>query len=205
MSNKEVSKLYSCPVIVISVIFFLPLGIYLIYTKKKADKGNELKTTNKILEYTSYSCFLLSLGSVIVLIEEGFSGSNLAMVIYFLIIGIGLFMYSKRLQNNAVIYKKYIAIIIKGKIRSLNEIANEISRPIDVVKKDLNNMIKNNYIEGAYVSDVTNSIVFFSEINYDEDEDENEEQVKLVVCNCCGAKNKVVSSYADCEYCDSPL
>lgn len=49
MSNKEVSKLYSWPVIVISIIFFLPLGIYLIYTKKKADKRDELKTTNKIL------------------------------------------------------------------------------------------------------------------------------------------------------------
>ncbi|MPN26644.1 hypothetical protein SDC9_174069 [bioreactor metagenome] len=147
---------------------------------------------------------------IIACLGQGFTGQDVGMILFFLIAGVALFMFAKKLSSNAEKYKKYISIIINGNEYILDNIASAMSLPINIVKKDLKDMINNGYFQGAYINDSTNEIVLpkTSKENINETTFNNsvpQDEVKVITCKCCGAQNKVTSSGAECEYCGSLL
>ena len=206
--KKKVNPLYSWPIIIISIIVFWPVAIFLIYKRVKIDKKSGF-IVGKLVRYGAYFCFFITVVGIIACLDTGFTGEDIGMILFFLVSGIALFMFSKRLINNSEKYKKYINIIINGNEYLIDNIAGAMSLSISVVKRDLNNMINNGYFEGAYINDSSNEIVLphISKENTNETVYYDTVQVKttVVTCKCCGAQNKVTSSIVECDYCGSPL
>ncbi len=206
--KKKINPLYSWPVIIISIIVFWPLAIFLVYKRVKIDKRAGF-TTGKIIKYLSYVSFFMVAMGIIACLGKGFTGEDFGMILFFLIAGVALFMFAKKLSSNAEKYKKYISIIINGNEYILDNIASAMSLPINIVKKDLKDMINSGYFQGAYINDSTNEIVLpktgKENINDIASNDESQIEAKVITCKCCGAQNKVTTSGAECEYCGSPL
>ncbi|KLE15294.1 hypothetical protein [Clostridium sp. C8] len=207
--NKKINPLYSWPVIIISIIVFWPLAIFLVYKRVRIDKKAGF-TIGRLVRYGSYLCFFMAGIGIIACLGQGFTGQDVGMILFFLIAGVTLFMFAKKLSSNAEKYKKYISIIINGNEYILDNIASAMSLPINIVKKDLKDMINNGYFQGAYINDSTNEIVLpkTSKENINETTFNNsvpQDEVKVITCKCCGAQNKVTSSGAECEYCGSLL
>ena len=207
-SNKKIGGLYSWPVIIIIIIAFWPLGIYLLYKRIKTDKKTGF-TIGKGVRYGSYFCFFMTVVGILGSFESGFRSQDIGLILFFLAAGVALFMFAKKITANAEKYKKYIAIIINGNEFIIDNIAGAMSLPVNVVRKDLNDMIKNGYFQGAYINDSTNEIVLprQSKVNDNDVESYDTPQVqpKVITCKCCGAQNKITTSGAECEYCGSPL
>ncbi len=206
--KKKVGILYSWPMIIVFIVVFWPFAIYLVYKRVKIDKRAGF-TIGGIVRYLSYACFFIVVMGIIACLSTGFSGEDIGMILFFLIAGVVLFMFAKKLTTNSEKYKKYISIIINGNEYILDNIAGAMSLSINVVRKDLNDMINNGYFQGAYINDSTNEIVLpnKSKKNVDEAESYGTIQVrtKVVSCKCCGAQNKVAPSTVECDYCGSPL
>ena len=206
--KKKVGKLYSWPMIIVFIIVFWPFAIYLVYKRTKIDKRSGF-TIGKIVRYGAYFCFFGTGVGIIISLQEGFSSENFGMILFYLIAGVSLFIFSRKLTNNAEKYKKYISIIINGNEFIIDNIAGAMSLPTNVVRKDLKNMINNGYFQGAYINDSTNEIVLPKQskenINNTISQDKPQVEQKVVTCKCCGAQNKVNTSGAECEYCGSPL
>lgn len=207
-NNKKIKPLYSWPVIIIAIIIFWPLSIYLIYKRVKIDKRAGF-TIGKIVRAVSYFCFFMVIIGILACLGDGFTSQDIGMIIFFIVAGVALFIFSKKLIINSEKYKKYITIIINGNEFILDNIAGAMSLPINVVKKDLNNMINNGYLQGAYINDSTNEIVLpkQSKENIDDtiSQDKPEIELSVVTCKCCGAKSKITTSVGECDYCGSPL
>lgn len=207
--KKKINPLYSWPVIIISIIIFWPLAIFLIYKRVRNDKKSGF-TVGRIVRYTSYFCFFMVVVGIIVCIGQGFTGEDFGMIVFFLISGIALFMFAKKLVSNAEKYKKYISIIINGNEYIIDNIASAMSLSVNTVKKDLNNMINNGYFQGAYINENSNEIVLpkidSEAIHGSTNINSNTQvEVKVITCKCCGAQNKVTTSRVECDYCGSPL
>lgn len=207
--KKKVGILYSWPMIIVFIIVFWPFAIYLVYKRVKIDKRAGF-TTGRIVRYLSYACFFMVAVGIIACLDTGFSGEDVGMILFFLIAGVVLFMFGKKLAVNAEKYKKYISIIINGNEYILDNIASAMSLSINVVKKDLNDMINNGYFQGAYINDSTNEIILQKKNNESIKESRSsnsasQTESRVITCKCCGAQNKVTTSDIECDYCGSPL
>lgn len=209
--KKKVNPLYSWPVIIISIIVFWPLAIFLVYKRVKIDKMAGF-IIGKLVKYLSYLCFCVVALGIIVCLGRGFTSGDFEVILGFLILGGALYILSKKLISDAEKCKKYISIIINENEFIIDNIAEDMSLPTNVVRKDLNNMINNGYFQGAYINNSTNEIVLpqqskesLNDTASTVSSDESQIEAKVVTCKCCGAQNKVTTSVAECEYCGSPL
>lgn len=195
MENKTFD-LYSWPVIIALLILFWPVGIYLLYKKAQSDKKTAL-TASKILKI---------LGNVFIVV--GIVTLIIVVGIFYLILGIVLKKFAKKLLASAENVKKYLAIVVNGNVRQLDSIAAAVGKPYDKVKEDLQKMIDNGYFKNAYIDESMREIVlaqptmamagasFSSGVGV---------TTRVVTCPCCGANNTVVGATGECEYCGSPL
>ncbi|WP_097025638.1 hypothetical protein [Clostridium peptidivorans] len=206
--RRKISPLYSWLVIIISIIVFWPVGIFLVYKRVKIDKMAGF-IIGKIVRCLSYLCFFIVAIGTIVYLVNGFMSEDFKVTLSFLVLGVALYILSKKLISDAEKYKKYISIIINENEYIIDNIAEDMSLPTNVVRKDLNNMINNGYFQGAYINNSTNEIVLpqpnKENINDTTPNYESKIEAKVVTCKCCGAQNKVTTSVGECEYCGSPL
>ena len=81
----------------------------------------------------------------------------------------------------------------------------------DIVKRNIELMIKKNYFVNAYVNQETNCIVLGGGNTVKKQQENNSVQsyaVELVpvACKCCGGMNQVPRGRTvECEYCGSPI
>lgn len=198
MDNKTFD-LYSWPVIIVLLFLFWPLGLYLLYKKAQTDKKTAL-TASKILNLLG--TILIVVGVVTIIVGVG---------IFYLIAGIILKKFAKKLLNSAENVKKYLAIVINGNVRQLDSIASAVGKPYDTVKKDLQKLIDDGYFKNAYIDEAAREIVLAqpssvaSNVNTYGSADASAVPPRVVSCPCCGANNTVVGAMGECEYCGSPL
>lgn len=208
MKNNNGSILYSWPVIIVALIVFWPVAIFLIYKRITIDKKAGF-TISKVLRYVSYLCVLFVVAGISVSLDGGSFSENIGMILFYLVAGIVLFLFSRKLDTNAKRYKKYISIIINGNEVIIDNIASAMSLSTIQVRGDLDDMIQKGYFKDAYINESTNEIVLPQkskrELNNTEATAIEENQSKIVSCKCCGAQNKVTRSVVECEYCGSPL
>ncbi|WP_097025637.1 hypothetical protein [Clostridium peptidivorans] len=202
--KKKVKTLYSWPVIIIFIIVFWPFGMYLIYKRININKKRGFA------RYISYFCFLMTaVGILVTLTSSDNTKESIAPTILFFVVGVALFRLSKKLAFKAEKYEKYTSIITNEKQLIIDNIAEAMSLPTNVVRKDLNDMINNEYFQGAYINNSTNEIVLPQQskgnINETTPNYESKIEAKVVTCKCCGAQNKITTSVVECEYCGSPL
>ncbi len=197
MENKTFD-LYSWPVIIALLILFWPVGLYLLYKKAQSDKKTAL-TASKILKLLGNIFIVVGIVTLIIVVG-----------IFYLILGIVLKKFAKKLLASAENIKKYLAIVVNGNVRQLDSIAATVGKPYDQVKADLQKLIDDGYLKNAYIDEAMREIVlpqpaaatasagasFGGGVGV---------TTRVVTCPCCGANNTVVGATGECEYCGSPL
>ena len=119
-----------------------------------------------------------------------------------------IFRKSKRRGN---LYRRYLDVLIKQQEDSLDKISTVIGKSYEDVKVDLQIMIDEGYLRGAYLNDKERRIVVL--INDRKEHQQQAEfdqtanqQTEVVVCPSCHARQQVVVGQPGmCEYCRSPL
>ena len=185
------NTLYSWSVIIALLIFFWPVGLYLLYKKAQNEKKTAL-TASKMLSILG--TFFIVIGIITLMAIIG---------VFYLILGILLKRFANKLLNSAENVKKYLAIVINGNVRQLDSISAAVGKPYDVVKKELQKLIDDGYFRNAYINESTREIVIpEAAIHMNAG---TTASARVVSCSCCGANNTVYGRTGECEYCGSPL
>lgn len=207
MENK---KSMSWAIVILVLIFFWPVGVYLLYRKVTGDRASALKNS-KILRNVGF----VFLGFAIIYIFMVISGQmdDAWTAAAFFGIGGGVLVYAaKRLKMTGEKFKKYINIVINNNQTSIDNIAAAIPISYDKAAKDLQEMINKGYFSNAYI-DVSNREIILpshmkqqSERNGSLKNNNEQAKVKSVICKNCGGNNEVIEGQVcECEYCGSPI
>lgn len=130
--------------------------------------------------------------------------SKFNLVVAGLLFAFGL--YSRRRLKRA---KKFMELIVHNKERSIERLASSIPTSYSAAKTEIEAMIMQRLIEGAYVDEVNGKIVIYDEELKKAEvfETDNKKSIsKRVVVNCAGCGAKVVveeNEVLKCEFCDS--
>lgn len=209
-NNGKISFWYSWPVIILSLCFFWPIGLYLIIKRISLDKTAVVKdSSGKGLKITGIVLIVLG-GFGIIGSLDPFDFGSLVIFVFFIAGGVVLINKAKRIQAEGESIKLYLSIIVNGNVRQLDAIASTTGKSYDVVHNDIKNMIDKGFLKNAYINEGTREIVMQSPIpvaQYIVNPTANSTpvQTKIVACSCCGANNTVVGDMGECEYCGSPL
>lgn len=210
-NNNNLSGLYSWPVIILALIFFWPLGLFLIIKRASLDKKTAMGSGKLIKGLGIASCCMAALG-FLVSITDGFDGTDVGMIIFFAAAGAALLYLANKIKKEADSVKQYLNIIVNGGERQLDAIAAATGKQYDVVKKDVQKMIDKGFLKNAYINENTREVVLPSvaPANTNVGQPTNTGtptavQTRVVACPCCGANNTVSGTLGECEYCGTPL
>lgn len=210
-NNNNLSGLYSWPVIILALIFFWPLGLFLIIKRASLDKKTAMGSGKLIKGLGIASCCMAALG-FLVSITDGFDGTDVGMIIFFAAAGAALLYLANKIKKEADSVKQYLNIIVNGGERQLDAIAAATGKQYDVVKKDVQKMIDKGFLKNAYINENTREVVLPSAApaNTNVGQPTNTGtptavQTRVVACPCCGANNTVSGTLGECEYCGTPL
>ena len=211
-NNNHLSGLYSWPVIILALIFFWPLGLFLIIKRASLDKKTALGAGKLIKGLGIASCCMAALG-FLVNITDGFDGTDVGMIIFFAAAGAALLYLANKIKKDADSVKQYLNIIVNGGERQLDAIAAATGKQYDVVKKDVQKMIDKGFLKNAYINENTREVVLPSAAPANTNVGQpttnmgtpTAVQTRVVACPCCGANNTVSGTLGECEYCGTPL
>lgn len=208
-SNNTKSQL-SWTIVIIAILFFWPIGVYLLYRKISANIGDQTFRSSKNL--TVIGGIIFSIGFIYFMAgitgnlqeEEGTSVvfGVIAMLILFCGSGSFIIYIARKIKRNVIKYNKYITIIVNNGKTSIDSIAAAMSSSYEEVTKDLQKMIAKGYFEDAYIDAAGRRIVLGGQIRYQDSG--NAYRFKVVSCENCGADNKLLEGQiGKCEYCGS--
>ena len=187
-------------------ILFWPVGLYLLIKRQKSDKSAALKSYKGII-ITSY--VLMGLGAIYLLM--GMTGRSDAFLAFLVCGGGGVvtFLYARKSQQKSEHYRKYINMVVNQNQTLIDSISSAVGLPYNTVVSDLQNMVSEGYLPGAYV-DVTQRKIILAEMTQQMvapvPASVNQPQATVVPCPGCSANNRViVGQTASCEYCGTFL
>lgn len=125
-------------------------------------------------------------------------------------LGVLLIVFSrkrKKLINDFKIYVQRVSVDPTG---SISNLAAGLGTSQDVVKNNLNMMIKKRYFSNAYIDTENNRVVFPIVLEQQRTNAQEANQSNIdyitVTCRSCGGINKVIKgTVGECDYCGSPL
>ncbi len=212
MNNNDSGGIYSWFFIIFALIFFWPLGLFLIIKRSTLDKTIVMK---------NFSAKGLKIVAIILLVLGGFGiiGSidpfdfgSLVIFLFFIAGGIILLNRAKKIKAEGESIKKYLAIIVNGGERQLDTVASVTGKQYDVVKNDVQKMIDKGFLKNAYINEITREVVLApaasSNVNVAQSTGgvaHETMQTRVITCHCCGANNTVSGNVGECEYCGTPL
>lgn len=135
-------------------------------------------------------------------------------------IGIMLIIFSRKRKKLINDFKKYVSAISADPTGSIANLAAAVGTSQDVVKKNLELMIRRKYFVNAYINQETNCVVIrnisianSSQPTVDVQPTINANQqaipkLEYISCTCksCGGINRVVKGQsAECDFCGSPI
>lgn len=139
-------------------------------------------------------------------IEEKFT------MFVFTAIGILLIIFSIKRKKLIKNFKSYVQRLSVDPTSSIENLASGLGTSQDVVKMNLEKMIKKRYFSNAYIDTENNRIVFSKaseqQTNTIKVNQSNEPKIEYitVTCKSCGGINKIAKgTVGECEYCGSPL
>lgn len=210
--NSGISKAYSWPVIIALLIFFFPVGFYLLYKRFTVDKTATGKNV-KGLRNTGLILIGIGLFYTIMGIAGELDTSDGSSVVAGDIILLAIFggtglvflLTSIKMKKYGEKYKKYISIIVNQKQHILDNIASSVGVTYETSLVDLQKMLEFGYFPGAYINESNREFVL-PEKQQIQTNIPKTSQTKVVTCKSCGANNTVTIGRAnECEYCGSPI
>ena len=214
--NGKISGWYSWPVIILALIIFWPVGLFLLIKRVSLDKKVAM-TVGKLVGGFGIASYVIAILGLVVCIGEGFDSTDISMIIFFGAAGFVLRRVAKKIKTEAETVKQYLAIIVNGNVRQLDNIAATTGKSYDVVKADIQKMIKKGYLKNAYINENTREVVLPGAATaapatapvfanpLQAAAPVQQPQPKIVACPCCGANNTIYGASGECEYCGSPI
>lgn len=209
--NGKISGIYSWPAIVIAFLFFWPVGVFLLIKRVSLDKKAAMNV-GKIVGIVGACSYGMAAIGIIACFPSDFGSDDITMILFFLVAGFVMRKVAKKIQSEAEKVKEYLAIIVNGNIHQIDNIAATTGRSYDVVKADIQMMIKKGYLKNAYLDESMSEVVLPDNrpiINATPVSDnmtvEKTVVTKVIACPCCGANNTIVGAQGECEYCGSPI
>lgn len=214
--NGKISGLYSWPVIILALIFFWPIGLFLIIRRFTLDKKAAISAGNKGLKGLGIGLVVFGSIGFFGCVSDPEATGGAVVAFFFIVGGIALIRKAKKLSKEAESTKQYLAIIINGNVRQLDSIAAATGKSYDVVKSEVQKMIENGYLKNAYINENTREVVLPTAAPapaanpvfanpFQSAAALAQPQAKIVACPCCGANNTIYGATGECEYCGSPI
>ena len=157
--------------------------------------------------------FVITGMGVLICIVDGFSHEVILGSITSGILGLVLRMIAKKMMGGTVRTQQYLSLIVDGNVRQIASIAAATRRSPETVKRDIEKLIEDGYLEDAYINEVSRQVVIGYKNAAANDNlhssksmaGEQKSTARLVTCPCCGANNSLVGRTGECEYCGSPI
>jgi len=138
-------------------------------------------------------------------------------IFLFFALGIWLILLGKKRSKLIKTFKSYVSRLSTDPTGSIDQLASSSSTSVDIVNKNLNEMIKKKYFVNAFIDKDRNCIIF---PHYSQSQTQTQTQGTLnrtqtqnqaiefatVSCKGCGATNKVAKgSVGECDFCGSQI
>ena len=211
-------KSFSWGIITLLLIFFFPVGIFMIVKKvttesfNYAKNGKSLKTLGWILLCFA-AIYLLMFMTGDLVTEDGGSIVGPILVVIFLFGGGGILSLIKGNQyiKKGAKYNRYVSIINTSSDLFIDNIAAAYPTSFEEAAKDLQSMLDDGYFMNSYIDLNRRELIMpqkatTSNTIVNQQVAPTKSQPKSVKCQNCGATNTVVPGVVnECEYCGSPL
>lgn len=151
------------------------------------------------------------LGVIIAITDDQQEGAAFVIIILIMgALGLPVFFAGKKRKKMRLEFKKYVAQLSIDPTASLENIAGATGTSVDVVKSNLQYMIKKHFFTDAYIDEKNNQLVLPSMTQRAQQEQQIQkiQKIQYVTCNCpnCGGINKIAKgTVAECDFCGSPL
>lgn len=196
--------------IIFLLIFFWPVGLFLLIKKLATDKAALMSGKTGALSVVGWVLITIGCMGFIAELSSGPDGYGVMLVLIFVAGGFLLLRKASKTKKTAARYKKYIDIVVNQNVRGIDNIVSAVGLSYDVVVKDLQDMINIGYLKDAYIHLGNREIVLkqqepviYAQGTY---AGQSVTQTKAVRCPGCGANNVVtVGRVSECEYCSTPI
>lgn len=196
-------KTTSWAAIIVGLVFFLPVGIYLL-AKKVTEEKDSYQQNGKALTILALVLFcMIPIYFIFAFTgelryEDGTPAYGAAFMMA-IILGVGgIFSLTKGNQyiQRGQKYDQYISQLSPQHPVELRELASELKLPINTVISDLQCMIDTGYIPNAYIDHIRMRLAPKPVRHF----------TTQVICSACGGTNQVEpGKSAACEYCNTAL
>lgn len=156
-----------------------------------------------------------ALVAVISMFDDKTDGTAVVIAIWLLAaLGFWVFSWGRKRQKMRSEFKKYVVQLSVDPFNSLEDLATATGSSVDIVKKNLQYMIKKNFFVNAFINEQTNQLVFPSMAQRSQQQtqapqtsqDVSQQELIACICPCCGGKNEMVKGTTkECDFCGSPL
>jgi uncharacterized protein with PQ loop repeat len=139
------------------------------------------------------------------------TGAGIIIVMFILAaLGVLLIVFSRKRKKLINDFKTYVQRLSVDPTGSIDNLAAGLGTSQDVVKNNLNMMIKKKYFSNAYIDTENNRVVFpiVSEQQQTNAPQASQSSIEYITITCksCGGINKVIKgTVGECDYCGSPL
>lgn len=208
IENKpRISWWISWPAIIIFLIVFFPVGIFL-FCKRIDFMSKSDSFPGGGVQFTGW--FIIAFAAILAsgIGYEGVTGAEVALVIFFLAVGVLMIFLGRKRRANALKFKKYYNIVENQNLYSIDSIAGEAGFPVKRVMSDLQRMIDKGFFTGAHIDEVNREFVMLVHNVSQEQENNtvNNTEMIVAICKSCGASNTIIKgTVGKCEYCGSPI
>ncbi|MCL2036295.1 MAG: hypothetical protein FWG83_02770 [Oscillospiraceae bacterium] len=197
------TKTTSYGVIVFWIIVFWPVGTYMLVKNLQNSKAAVINGSNAPRNVA----FVLLGCAAMTLVTGASDPETREMIGVFILVSIGLAIGGVYLlkvfddtKKLAVEFKKYLNVVINGKVTNINEIAQSAGVSRDVAEEKLQRMIDLQIFKGAYIDHKAGELVLGAKPIQPDVEYMN------IACPNCGAVQNIIKGGNNaCDYCDSAL
>lgn len=190
------------------LIFFFPVGIFLIIKKVTNEKFSYIKN-GKALK--NLGLVLMCFGAIYLIMSIT---DDVAMLTAFFIFGsLGVLSFVKGNQyiKKGNKYNRYVFIINANNNTLIDNIAAAYPTSFEQATEDIQSMLDDGYFMNSYIDLNRRELIMPQRsvsvnITVNQNTTRTETQPTSVKCKNCGATNMLVpSTVNECEYCGSPL
>lgn len=203
--NTNNSKNTSYGVIIFWVLIFWPYGVYLLVKNLQSSKAAVINGSNAP---RNVAFVLFGMAAILLSTSIGSSDPETKeMIGMFIVLSLGLAaggVYLLKVFNDtkklAIEFKKYLNVVVNGKLTKIEDIANATGVTTDIAEHKLQRMIDLDIFKDAYIDHTAGEFVLGEKVI------QPDVEYASVACPNCGAENSVVKGTRGiCKYCDSAL
>jgi len=153
---------------------------------------------------------LFGLPAIVSIVEKNRKAGVVFTMFILAALGVLLIVFSRKRKKLINDFKTYVQRLSVDPTGSIGSLAEGLGTSQDIVKNNINMMIKKRYFSNAYIDTKNNRVVFpiVSEQQQINAAQASQSNIKYITATCksCGGINKLVKgTVGECDYCGSPL